>query len=472
MLRGRSVQRMGIAGGLVILSVGAFALGSAMSETMRPLPAVVPATSTSQLGMPPVSSATPPSSHGAMQAPPADALPPQAFQAPTPTMANSAGDLQAATPSSQQAAPTTLPVSAAVADQRVADAPPSQTAEAPDSPLDLRRAQARKAADRHWQGRDNAQSAPTPERAGAGRPPQVAVAPPADTPAPQDPLAPPGRSTTVDGTDGLGFLAAIAGLPQALVTIQTGSAAAWPDIDSRVRAVLANRDDSGVWDNLASALERAGQRSAAIAVANFALEAAKRTQDGNAVNRLTRQIAQFELSGKEAASPPKSPPVSRQTAAQVKPAVAGGQPKAETSPASSTAPDKLDAELDNALRNNAAAEALKILQQMAQGSIARGDFAAAQKSYNAALNLAHLSRLGEQRADQYANLGRLNWKKGDRGEAEAYLRAARDQYEQFDLTAKAAEMTALLRQISPSAVASPSQPTQSGKRTSSIIELR
>ena len=147
-----------------------------------------------------------------------------------------------------------------------------------------------------------------------------------------------------------------------------------------------------------------------------------------------------------------------------------GSRKDETAPVQ--APDKLAGALDEALRNNAAAEALKILQQMAQGSIARGDYAAAQQSYNHAIKVAHLSKLGEARADQYANLGRMFLQKGDHAEAQAYWRAARDQYEQFDMSAKVAEMNTLLRQISPAALASPSRPSQSGKKTSSIIELR
>jgi len=143
-----------------------------------------------------------------------------------------------------------------------------------------------------------------------------------------------------------------------------------------------------------------------------------------------------------------------------------------TAPADAKDNAALSGALDEALRNNAATQALKILQQMAEGSIARGDYAAAQHAYGQAISLAHLSRLGEERADQYANLGRMYWQKGDRGEAEAYWRAARDQYEQFDLTAKAAEMNALLRQSSPAAMVSPSRPLQTGKKTSSIIELR
>ena len=68
--------------------------------------------------------------------------------------------------------------------------------------------------------------------------------------------------------------------------------------------------------------------------------------------------------------------------------------------------------------------------------------------------------------------GRLHWKKGDKTEAEAFWRAARDQYEQLDVTAKVAEMNTLLRQGSPGALASPSRPTQSGKRTTSVFTIR
>ena len=135
-------------------------------------------------------------------------------------------------------------------------------------------------------------------------------------------------------------------------------------------------------------------------------------------------------------------------------------------------PDTLAAALDTALQNSAAADALSILQQMAEGAIKKGDYAAAQKAYTDALDIAHARQMSEARADQYANLGRLHWKKGEKSEAESYWRAARDQYEQFEVSAKVTEMNSLLRQASPGAITSPSRPDQSGKRTSSIINLR
>ena len=132
----------------------------------------------------------------------------------------------------------------------------------------------------------------------------------------------------------------------------------------------------------------------------------------------------------------------------------------------------LNADLENAIQANAAADALAILSKMAEGSMSRGDYAAAKKAYNDALEIAHSSQLNEQRADQYANLGKLHWKEGNKSEAEAYWRAARDQYEQFDLPKKVAEIDALLRKASPNAVNSTYRPVVSGKRSSSVIELR
>ena len=243
----------------------------------------------------------------------------------------------------------------------------------------------------------------------------------------------------------LGFLTELTGVSEAIAAIDARKDEVAGSLDRLVQGVIDDRSDPMAWSNLAAALDRGDQRSAAIAVANRGMNAAKRQQDGGAVTQLTQQIARLELAG------------------------SGARPG---DPAAVQEPDKLAGALDDALRNNAAAEALKILQQMAQGSMARGDFAAAQTAYNQAINLAHLSKLGGARADQYANLGRMFLQKGDRGEAEAYWRAARDQYEQFDMTAQVAEMNTLLRQLSPAALSSPSRPTQNGKKTSSIIELR
>lgn len=260
-------------------------------------------------------------------------------------------------------------------------------------------------------------------------------------------------------TRNLSFLTELKGVPEAIAAIDARKDEVAGSLDRLVQGVIDDRSDSMAWSNLAAALDRGGQRSAAIAVANRGMNAAKRQQDGGAVTQLTQQIARLELAGSKAS--PAAVPTSGKGS--------GAHPG---DPAAVQEPDKLAGALDDALRNNAAAEALKILQQMAQGSMARGDFAAAQTAYNQAINLAHLSKLGGARADQYANLGRMFLQKGDRGEAEAYWRAARDQYEQFDMTAKVAEMNTLLRQLSPAALSSPSRPTQNGKKTSSIIELR
>ena len=257
----------------------------------------------------------------------------------------------------------------------------------------------------------------------------------------------------------LGFLTELTGVTEAIAAIDARKDEVAGSLDLLVQGVIDNRSDPMAWSHLAAALDRGGQRSAAIAVANRGMNAAKRQQDGGAVTQLTQQIARLELAGSEARAP---------AAAGL--AKGGGARPGEPAPVQE--PDKLAGALDDALRNNAAAEALKILQQMAQGSMAKGDFAAAQTAYNQAINLAHLSKLGGARADQYANLGRMFLQKGDRGEAEAYWRAARDQYEQFDMTSKVAEMNALLRQLSPAALSSPSRPAQNGKKTSSIFELR
>jgi hypothetical protein len=157
--------------------------------------------------------------------------------------------------------------------------------------------------------------------------------------------------------------------------------------------------------------------------------------------------------------------------AQPAPVLPTEAPAAETA-AAPPAAGSLESDLEVALQASAASDALAILQKMAEGSLQRGDYAAAKKAYNDALEIAHSREMTEQRADQYANLGRLHWKEGNKTEAEAYWRAARDQYEQFELPAKVAGMDALLRKASPGALNSSSRPAQTGKKTSSIIELR
>jgi tetratricopeptide (TPR) repeat protein len=438
MRRGSNLQSIAIGGGLLALSVGAFALGNALSAAFKPLPAIVPApaiqpmpVASSPVLTPPVTAQVVPSV--AIAKPEASAA---AAQAPA---------ADPALPAPEGASPTVA----------------SSTTASANVASEERRAKARKDAAGHWNGKPGAVAvAPTvsapAERAAASPAPETV--PPIKAP---EPSPAPANSATANPTAirNLGFLTELKGVPEAIAAIDSRQDETASSLDHLVQGVVDNRSDPMSWSHLAAALDRGGQRAAAIAVANRAMNAAKRQQDGAAVTQLTQQIAQLEMAGSDAKLP--AAPASGKV---------GSARKAE--PATNQAPDKLAGALDEALRNNAATEALKILQQMAQGSIAKGDYAAAQQSYNHAITVAHLSKLGEARADQYANLGRMFLQKGDRTEAEAYWRAARDQYEQFDMTAKVAEMNTLLRQISPAALASPSRPTQSGKKTSSIIELR
>ena len=310
-------------------------------------------------------------------------------------------------------------------------------------------------------------------------PAAVEAAKPVPAPIPNEPpasppgLAPPAAAPRVFRVRDIGFLAELKDVPEAIAAVDAfrgdpnrGDVSA--ELDRLIAAVRENRDNPMAWSQLAAALDRAQQRQAAIAVANRGMNAAKRQQDGEAMTQLTQQLAQLELSAAQTIpAKPAQSPAQPQARAAVKAALAQA---AEAPP--EAAPDKLAAALDEALRNSAAADALRILQQMAEGSIGRGDFAAAQRAYNDAMQIAHAGDLKEARADQYANLGRLHWKKGDKTEAEAFWRAARDQYEQLDVTAKVAEMNTLLRQGSPGALASPSRPTQSGKRTTSVFTIR
>jgi tetratricopeptide (TPR) repeat protein len=447
MPRGSNLQRFAIGGGLLVLSIGAFALGNALSEAFKPLPVIVPMPVASVPAVPPVAMAKPEPMVPA-QKPSAVAI--QAPEAPRKPEALAAAS-QA--PATNSAVSPTVPLSAQATISPALPAPDvSSPAVAAAVASEERRAKARKDAASHWNDKPGAIAAAPLAPA--------TLAMPAATPVPA-PAAASSSSAVAAPTAprNLGFLTELKGVPEAIVAIDARKDETASSLDLLVQGVVDNRSDPLAWSHLAAALDRGGQRPAAIAVANRGMNAAKRTQDGAAVTQLTQQIAQFELAGGAAQQP-----------AALAAGKVSGSRKAE--PALITAPDQLDGALDEALRNNAAAEALKILQQMAQGSIARGDYAAAQQSYNHAIKVAHLSKLGEARADQYANLGRMFLQKGDRTEAEAYWRAARDQYEQFDMTAKVVEMNTLLRQISPSAVVSSSRPTQSGKKTSSVIELR
>ena len=302
-----------------------------------------------------------------------------------------------------------------------------------------------------------------------------AVSPPPVTAADKAMSAPP------DAVRSLGFLAQVKDLSEAVAAIrnrrgdnQMAEAAA--ELDQLIPDLLENRANPTSWSNLADALARAGQRSAAIAVANRGMNAAKRQQDGEAVTRSTQQLAQLELTGAQ----PAAVAASASAKAKAKPkglgpaaaAAAAVAVAAQTPAPAGASSEQLSAALDEALRRSAATEALAILQQMADGSIARGDYAAALKAYNDAIQIAHIEKLTEVRADQYANVGRLYWKKGDKAEAEAFWRAARDQYEQFEITSKVAEMNALLAKSSPNAASSPSRPIQNGKRTSSFYSMR
>ena len=437
MPRGSNLQRIAIGGGLLVLSIGAFALGHAVSEAFKPLPAIVPLPASAPK---PVASSSLP---GPLSSPLSGPAVPPAVS-PTPP------------PAAKAAIPSVLP----------APDVSSPAAISPGASSDERRAKARKDAEAHWSGKPGAVAAgatlpaanesavatPAPE---AVRPAKAAAALPAPGPMPI-----PANSATANSSAArsLGLLTEMKGVPEAIAAIDARKDEVASSLELLIQGVVDNRADPLSWSHLAAALDRGGQRAAAIAVANRGMSAAKRQQDGAAVTQLTQQIAQLELAGGDAKQP---------VAVSVKASTSG-----KTEPATVQAPDKLAGALDEALRNNAAAEALKILQQMAQGSIAKGDYASAQQSYNHAIKVAHLSKLGEARADQYANLGRMFLQKGDPNEAQAYWRAARDQYEQFDMTAKVAEMNTLLRQISPAALASPSRPSQSGKKTSSIIELR
>lgn len=466
MPRGSNLQRFAIGGGLLVLSIGAFALGHALSEAFKPLPVIVPMPMASApepaATMPPVAMTKP------EPMAPAQNSAPVGTQAPVSPPKPEALAVASQPPATNPAVSPTVPPSAQATISPASPAPDvSSPAVAAPVVSEERRAKARKDAAGHWDGKPGAIAA-APSAPATSAMPAATSAPDAIPPVKSVaavsaavPAAASSSSAVAAPTAprNLGFLTELKGVPEAIAAIDARKDEIAGSLDLLVQGVVDNRSDPLSWSHLAAALDRGGQRPAAIAVANRGMNAAKRLQDGAAVTQLTQQIAQFELAGGAA----------QQSSALAAGKVSGSR-KAE--PAQATAPDMLDGALDEALRNNAAAEALKILQQMAQGSIVRGDYAAAQQSYNHAIKVAHLSKLGEARADQYANLGRMFLQKGDRAEAQAYWRAARDQYEQFDMTGKVAEMNMLLRQISPAAVASPSRPVQNGKKTSSIIELR
>lgn len=265
----------------------------------------------------------------------------------------------------------------------------------------------------------------------------------------------------------LGLLGDVTGLPEAVAAIDRTGGETAKALDIALGRIASDRSDPEPLSDLADLLAQAGHRPAAVTIANRGMMAARSQQNGEVLTRLTRQLAQLEL----AQAQPETARAAASARAQPEPAPPRPAPP-RLDASTDASPEKLSDALDVALRDNAAADALAILQQMADGSIRRGDFAAAQKAYSDALAIAHTRQMTEARADQYANLGRMFWKKGDKGEAVAYWRAARDQYEQFEVPAKVADMNSLLRQASPTAATSPSRPSQSGKKTSSIIELR
>ena len=107
---------------------------------------------------------------------------------------------------------------------------------------------------------------------------------------------------------------------------------------------------------------------------------------------------------------------------------------------------------------------LAMLRKMGDEARARRAFDTADEAYQSAMAMAFQLGLREETADQYANLGHLQRDKGDASEARSYWRAARDQYEQFGFTAKAAEMTELLRQLAPPPAQLKAKPAR-GRRT-------
>lgn len=468
---GQKMRAVAISGGLLVVAVGAFVLGRGLSAAIQPLPEVIveaaPGPAMPKPAMPvQTDSATAPQTarlgqetgarplpapigveetpaHGSMEKGVALVRAPDAAQRPAPAA-------PLATPPPQ---PTTQPLEMATL-----AAPLQAAAVIEPEAVEARRGQARQDATEHWR---LAKAAPAPAAAVAAEPAPVMttpVSPPAAAPAAPEPAA---RQ--------LGFLAEIKDLPEAIAAIDAlrrdpNAGDASVALDRLVPAVIDNRSDPMTWSQLAASLARAGQRKAAIAVANRGLGAAKRQQDGEAVTQLTQQLAQLELAGGVAAAP-VAPSSARKLSTPGRAAPAAARP-AETSETG------LAAALEVALHNSAANDALSILKQMAEGSIKRGDFAGAQKSYGDAIQIAHAMQLSEARADQYANLGGLHWKKGDKAEAEAFWRAARDQYEQFNVPAKVADMNALLRQSSPAALSSPSRPIQNGKKTSSFIHAQ